>query len=568
MKKNWTIEKENPKQRDKLSQSLGVSSVTAQILLNRGITNEEEANIFLNSTLFDLPSPYLMAGMDKAVERIKKALERSEAIAIYGDYDVDGVTSTALFYTFLKSLGANVTYYNPDRIKEGYGVNIDAVRKLSEDGVTLIISGDCGITAVSEVEEAKNMGVDFIVTDHHQPHAELPDAVSILNPQQPSCKYPAKEIAGVGVIFNLAIGLRRALRDAGYFKNGEPNLGDFLDLVALGTVADCAPLKEVNRILVKEGIKRMQSPKRIGLKALKEASSIKGEVSSFDLGFKLGPRVNASGRMGSAASAVELFISEDIEEARELAKKLSRENSTRQGVEADIIREAIEQIESDSLHLSANSIVIASRNWHPGIIGIVASRIVERYDKPAILIAIGEDGTGRGSGRSVNGVNIYKALSECREILLQYGGHEQAAGISIREENIEKLREMFRLAVDGSGEGFETTLKIDCRVELRDISEELISEFETLEPFGIGNPEPVLYAEAVQIRSQRLLKEKHLSLKVNQGGKPFDAIWFNMKEPRLLKQDRIDIVFTPEFNNWNGKKELRLRVRDIDWQLN
>jgi single-stranded-DNA-specific exonuclease len=564
MKKNWTIEKESPKQRDKLSQSLGVSSVTAQILLNRGIKNEEEANVFFNSTLFDLPSPYLMAGMDKAVERIKKALKHSETIAIYGDYDVDGVTSTALFYTFLKSLGANVTYYNPDRIKEGYGVNIDAVRKLSEEGVTLIISGDCGITAVSEVKEAKNLGVDFIVTDHHQPPAELPDAVSILNPQQPSCKYPAKEIAGVGVIFNLAIGLRRALRDAGFFKNGEPNLGDFLDLVALGTVADCAPLKEVNRILVKEGIKRMQSPKRVGLKALKEASSIKGEVSSFDLGFKLGPRVNASGRMGSAASAVELLISEDLEQARELAKKLSRENSDRQSVEADIIREAVELIESDSVHLSSNSIVIASRNWHPGIIGIVASRIVERYDKPAILIAVGEDKVGKGSGRSVIGVNIYQALSECRQILLQYGGHEQAAGISIREENIEKFREMFKLAVESGAERTESVLNIDCRVELSDISEELISEFETLEPFGIGNPEPVLYAEAVQVQSQRLLKERHLSLKVKQGGKSLGAIWFNMKEPRLLKQDKIDIVFIPEFNYWNGEKELRLRVRDID----
>lgn len=564
MKKNWSIEKENPTKRDRLSQSLGITSVTAQVLLNRGITNEEEANVFLNSTLFDLPSPYLMAGMEKAVERIKKALGQGETIAIYGDYDVDGVTSTALFYSFLKSLGANVTYYNPDRLKEGYGVNIDAVRKLSEEGVTLIISGDCGITAVSEVEEAKSLGIDFIVTDHHQPPSELPDAISILNPQQPSCKYPAKEIAGVGVIFNLAIGLRRALRDEGFFKNGEPNLGDFLDLVALGTVADCAPLREVNRILVKEGIKRMESPKRIGLKALKEASSIKGEVSSFDLGFKLGPRVNASGRMSSASSAVELFISEDIEKARELAKKLSHENSSRQSVEADIIKEAIEQIESDPLHLSSNSIVIASRKWHPGIIGIVASRIVERYERPAILIAVDEDGTGKGSGRSVEGVNIYQALSECREILIQYGGHEQAAGISIKEQDIEKFRGMFQLAVDSGAGTTESVLNIDCRVELSDITEELLSEFETLEPFGIGNPEPVLYAEGVQIHSQRLLKEKHLSLKVKQGDRPLDAIWFNMKEPRILKQDRIDIVFTPEFNKWNGKKEIQLRVRDID----
>ena len=564
MKKNWTLHKENPAKRDKLAESLGVSSVTAQILLNRGVKNEEEANVYLNSTLFDLPSPYLMNGMDTAVERIKKALKQNEFIAIYGDYDVDGVTSTALFYTFLKNLGANVTYYNPDRMKEGYGVNIEAVRKLSDKGVTLIISGDCGITAVSEVEEAKNLGVDFIVTDHHQPPDELPDAVSILNPQQRNCKYPAKEIAGVGVIFNLAIALRRSLRDDGFFKNGEPNLGDFLDLVALGTVADCAPLKDVNRILVREGIKRMKSPKRIGLKALKEASSIKSEVSSFDLGFKLGPRVNASGRMSSASNAVELFISESMEEARELASKLSRENSNRQSVEATIFQEAQEMVESDPDFQDRSSIVVSSRTWHQGIIGIVASRIVERYEKPAILIALDEEGVGKGSGRSVEGVNIYNALSECRDVLIQYGGHEQAAGLSVREEDLDKFRIMFDLAVEKAGERTESFINIDCKVELSDISDELLTEFESLEPFGIGNSEPLLVAESVTVQSQRLLKEKHLSLRLIKDGKTLDAIWFNMKDPGLLKQEKIDIVFTPEFNVWNGRKELRLRLKDID----
>lgn len=564
MKKHWTLEKENPKLTEKLAEKLGVSPITAQILLNRGINNEDEANVFFNSTLFDLPSPYLMNGMDKAVDRIKKALENNEKIAIYGDYDVDGVTSTALFYTFLKNLGAHVTYYNPDRIKEGYGVNIEAVKMLSKEGVTLIISGDCGITAVREVGEAKKIGVDFIITDHHQPPDELPEAVSILNPQLPSCKYPAKEIVGVGVIFNLAIALRRSLRDSGFFSGPEPNLGDFLDLVALGTVADCAPLRDVNRILVKEGIKRMRNPKRIGLRALKEASSIEGEVSSFDLGFKLGPRVNASGRMSSAGSAVELFISEDLEDARVLARGLSLENSNRRSIEADIIREAIEEIESHPEYLNTNSIVVSSRGWHPGVIGIVASRIVERYGKPAVLVAVGEDGIGKGSGRSVTGINIYRALTQCSELLLQYGGHEQAAGISIREGNIDKFRKMLEVAIGNQDELLESVLKIDCRVELESISEELISEFETLEPFGIGNPEPVLLAKSVEVLSERLLKDKHLRLQVKQGDKPFDAIWFNMKEPRLLKQDEIDIVFTPVFNKWNGKKELRLRVRDID----
>jgi len=564
MKNNWIIEKENPKLRDKLAKSLQISPITAQILVNRGIENETEANLFLNCTLFDLPSPYLMKGMDKAVERIKKALENNERIAIYGDYDVDGVTSTALLYSFLKVLKANVTYYNPDRLKEGYGINIDAVKKLAEQGVSLIISGDCGITAVKEIEQAKELGVEFIVTDHHQPPQELPQAVSILNPKLSECKYPGKEIVGVGVIFNLVIALRRALRDEGFFKNGEPNLGDYLDLVALGTVADCAPLLDVNRILVKEGIKRMQSPKRLGVQALKEASSIKGEVTSYDLGFKLGPRINASGRMSTAENAVALFISENLGEARELAKELNEKNSNRQSTEAEIIKEAISLLESNPALIGANSIVLASRNWHPGIIGIVASRIVERYEKPTMLIAISEDGVGKGSGRSLEGINIYAALSECRELFLQFGGHEQAAGLSIREEDVEKFREMFDKALENSEEQYEKKLKVDCSIELDSLTDSLISEFELLQPFGIGNPEPALLSRTVEVVSQRIFKDKHLGFKVKKGTKLFDAIWFNMKEPFTLP-DKVDMVFTPEFNKWNGKKEIRLRVKDVSW---
>ena len=566
MKDNWILEKQNTKLSEKLSKSLNISPITAQILINRGIENETEANLFLNSTLFDLPSPYLMKGMEKAVERIKKGLSEREKIAIYGDYDVDGVTSTALLYNFLKSINADVTYYNPDRLKEGYGINITAVKKLADEGVTLIVSGDCGITAVSEVEEAKELGIDFIVTDHHKPPEELPEAVSVLNPKLRDCKYPAKEIVGVGVIFNLVIALRRALRDDGFFTNGEPNLGDYLDLVALGTVADCAPLLDVNRILVKEGIKRMQNPKRIGVKALKEASSINGELTSFDLGFKLGPRINASGRMSTADNAVRLFISDNLENAREIAKGLNKENTNRQSTEADIIKESISQLESNPDLIGANSIVLSSRNWHPGIIGIVASRIVERYEKPTILIAIDDSGVGKGSGRSVEGVNIYSALSECSELFLQFGGHEQAAGLSIKEENVEKFRAMFDKALEDAQE-YEQKLAIDCTVELGSISDELISELDLLAPYGIGNPEPVLLSRQVEVISQRIFKDKHLGFKVKNGGKTYDAIWFNMKEPSTLP-DKIDMVFTPEFNQWNGKKEVRLRVADASWDTN
>lgn len=564
MKTNWKIQKENPKLSQKLADRLGLTPTTAQILINRGIETEAEANLFMNCSLFDLPSPYLMKGMDKAVERIQKALENKEKIAIYGDYDVDGVTSTALFYTFLKSLGADVTFYNPDRQKEGYGVNFESVKSLAAEGVTLIISGDCGITAVNEVEEAKKIGVDFIITDHHKPPREIPRAVSVLNPQLKDCKYPAKGIAGVGVIFNLAIGLRRALREAGHFKNGEPNLADYLDLVALGTVADCAPLLDVNRIFVKEGVKRMTEPKRIGVQALKEVSSLKGEVNSFDLGFKLGPRVNASGRMGSAKEAVDLFISENLEEARELAKALSQANSNRQSTESEILKDAVLQIETNPEYLEMESLVLASKNWHPGIIGIVASRIVERYEKPTVLIAVDAEGIGKGSSRSVGGIDIYQALLGCRELFDQFGGHEQAAGFTISEDKIPTLREMLHLAIKDYEVIYTPQIIIDCLVNLQQVTENLISEFEELSPFGIGNPEPVLMAESVEVIQQRIFKDKHLGLKIRQDDKVLDAIWFNMKEPTTIP-DKIDLAFTPEFNKWNGRIEIRIKVLDVSY---
>lgn len=577
MKQHWLLERENTKLREKLTKALEISPITAQVLINRGIENETEAELFFKSSLFDLPSPNLMKGMDKAVERIKTAIERKEKIAIYGDYDVDGVTATALFYTFLNNLGVNVTYYNPDRLKEGYGVNAEAIGKLKDEGVSLIISGDCGITAWKEVKEAKKLEVDFIVTDHHEPPEILPDAVSVLNPHQPGCPYPGKEITGVGVIFNLAIGLRRALRDSGYFNRNEPgektsggflgaepNLGDYLDLVALGTVADCAALTNVNRIFVKEGIKRMLNSKRAGVIALKEASGIREEVTSFDLGFKLGPRVNASGRLQSASVAVELLISQDLEKARELAKTLNQENSRRQSIEEEIFLDAISQIESNPSFLSSNSLVLASPSWHAGVIGIVASKIVERYQRPVILIAIGEDGIGKGSGRSVEGINIFSALSECRELFEKFGGHELAAGMSIREESIDRFRQMFEKAVEKSDGDFISRLKIDCLVDLTDITDSVVSELDLLSPFGIGNPEPVLLAKSAQVISQRLHKDKHLGLRLKQGDRVFDAIWFNLKEP-VTVPDQIDIVFTPEFNTWNSKREIRLRIRDVDW---
>ena len=564
MKKNWELVKQDPRLVEKLAKSLGINPVTARVLINRGIRNEVEGEQFLNSSLFDLPSPYLLKDMDKAVDRIRDAIERVEKIAIYGDYDVDGITSTAILYLFLKNLGANVIYYNPDRLKEGYGVNIGAIQKLKNDGVSLIISGDCGITAQDEVIKAKSLGIDFIITDHHEPSDVLPEAAAVLNPHQEGCIYPGKEIAGVGVVFNLVIALRRLLRDSGFFEGGEPNLGEYLDLVALGTVSDCASLRNVNRIFVKEGIKRLSNAKRLGIIALKEVSGTKGKVNTYDIGFKLGPRINASGRLSSASLAVELLVSNDIKKARELASILNDENLKRQTIEGNIIRDIINQIKTSPGVLSTNSLVLASPDWHQGVIGIVASKLVEIYQKPTVIISIQEEGIGKGSARSVEGVNIYEALSKCSDLFEQFGGHELAAGLNIRVEKIDEFRNRFETAVNDAVVDYTSKIRIDGALNLSDLTDSLVNELDLLSPFGIGNPEPIFIAKSVGVTSQRLLKEKHLSLKLNDNNHSCDAIWFNPKE-QVTVPDKIDVVLTPEFNEWNGKKSIQLKVRDIDW---
>lgn len=563
MKKSWILQKENNKLSDKISKSLDISPITAQLLINRGINTAEEAHQFLNSSLFDLPSPFLMNGMQKAVQRIITAIENMEKIGIYGDYDVDGVTSTALLYCFLKELGSRVTYYNPDRFTEGYGVNLDAIIKLKDEGVKLIISGDCGITAVDEVQKAKELGIDFIITDHHKPPEQIPDAIAVLNPQLSDCTYPGKEITGVGVIFNLALALRRTLRESGFFEGSEPNLGTYLDLVALGTVADCGSITNVNRILVKEGLKRMTAPKRQGLIALKEASSIKGDVSSFDIGYRLGPRINASGRLNTARQAVELFISNDPQSAKELASILNKENSNRQNIEAKILEDAFSMIDSGAEFKESNSIVLCSKNWHQGVIGIVASRIVEKYLKPTFLIALDGSGKGKGSGRSLDGINIYSALTECSDLFEEFGGHDLAAGITIKEQNIEEFKNRFNSALKGSKEKFVRNIIVDAELETERISRELISEFGNLAPYGIGNPEPVFLSKSLEIVNQKMFNEKHMSLKLKNGTKTYDAVWFNSKL-QLEPENKIDIVFTPEINTWNGSHNLRLRIIDAD----
>ena len=566
MKPNWVLASPNDKLSSKISSQLKINPITAQVLINRGIKSEIEAESFLSPKLFDLPSPNLMKDMEKAVIRLDEALEANQRVAIYGDYDVDGVTSTSLFYKFLKGLGMEVITYNPDRLIEGYGINTGAVDKLHKSKTSLVISCDCGITAFSEVEYAKGLGIDFIITDHHLPPDRIPAAVAVLNPNQAGCTYPDKDITGVGVVFNFAIAFRRHLRDRGYFDGNEPNLGDFLDLVALGTVADCASVTNTNRIFIKEGLKRMQTPKRAGIRALKEVSKINGPLNSFDIGFKLGPRINAAGRLDDPGVAVELLIADDFDKARLIAENLNSENTKRQNIEKGILDEAISMIESEENINEMSALVLASRSWHQGVIGIVASRICERYGKPAFLIAIDEEGTGKGSGRSVEGADLHKILSGLEDLLEGYGGHKMAAGITIKEDNIglfsrglsDKIK---KLKINNTGKKID----IDMKVEFDDINIELIDEIEKLSPYGIGNNEPVFLIESANIKSQKVFKNKHLGITFSKEGKTYSGIWFNLKEVVQLPES-VDIIFCPQINEWQGEKEVSFNIKDIYWQ--
>ena len=566
MKPNWVLASPNNKLSNKISGNLNINPITAQVLINRGIKTEIEAEAFLSPKLFDLPSPNLMKDMEKAVTRLDEALNGNQRVAIYGDYDVDGVTSTSLFYKFLKGLGMEVITYNPDRIKEGYGINTRALDKIHKSKTDLIISCDCGITAYDEVEYAKGLGMDFIITDHHLPSGKIPDAVAVLNPNQKDCPYPDKDIAGVGVIFNFAIAFRRHLRDKGHFEDNEPNLGDFLDLVALGTVADCASVTNTNRIFIREGLKRMQRPKRAGIKALKEVSKINSPLNSFDIGFKLGPRINAAGRLDDPGVAVELLIAEDFEKAKLIAINLNSENTKRQNIEKGILNEAVSMVEAEDNYEDMSAIILGSRSWHQGVIGIVASRICERYGKPAFLIAINEEGTGKGSGRSVEGVDLHKILTGIEDLLEAYGGHKMAAGITIKEENIDLFRSSFsdkvkKLKINNALKKID----IDMKVEFDDINIDLVDEIEQLSPYGIGNSEPVFLIESANIKSQKMFKNKHLGITFSKDGKTYSGIWFNLKEVVTLPES-VDIVFCPQVNEWQGKKEVSFNIKDIYWQ--
>jgi len=545
-----------------LADNLGLGSLTARILACRGVSDLPAGRAFLASRLADLPDPFLMQGMSKATARLATALERGEKIAIHGDYDVDGISGTTLLVDVLRQLGAQVEYHIPLRLKDGYGLSAEALQLAASHGVRVAVSVDCGVSAVAEAKLARELGLDLIITDHHQVPEIRPEALAILNPHQSDCAFPAKELAGVGVAFMLLVGLRKVLRDRGYFQGRkEPDLRLGLDLVALGTIADIAPLQGLNRTLTKLGLQLLNESRRPGVQALREVAGVK-EVSCSAVGFRLAPRLNAAGRLEDAALGVQLLLTESAAEAKELAALLDGFNRERQTLEQETLRQAVERLErlSNDLH----SIVLADERWHPGVIGIVASRLVERYGRPTVLIAL-DEGKGKGSGRSIRGFHLYPGLAACAGHLLGFGGHEYAAGLSIEMERVEDFARDFEALAKSrlTADDLQPQLWHDGEVLIEELGEREVVSLEGLAPFGAGNPEPCLVLRGVRVQQLQPVGEGHLRFTARQGGYSLACIAFGLAERAAQLQGEIDLLGVPGLNEWRNQKTVQLRVKDF-----
>ena len=564
MKHRWTYYDTHP-QVDQIMELINVPRVIAQILLNRGVGTFDEARFFLKPTMDDLHNPFLMAGMDQAIERIASAIEKNEHIMIFGDYDVDGTTSTTLLYLTVKLLTDQVSYLIPDRLKEGYGLSIYGIQVAKERGAGLILAVDCGITANKEVDQARLMGLDVIIIDHHVPGETLPDAVAVLNPKRMDCDYPFKELCGVGLAYKVAQALAEqvGLPDHAVYPH--------MDLVALGTTADIVPLRDENRVLTKYGLAMIQETKKVGLQALISAAGLKQkEIVTGDVVFGLAPRINAAGRMGDANRVVRMLTTENREEAEQLAEELNMENIQRRQQDSVAFEEARDVVENDAFLSEASGIVLASERWHPGIIGIVASRMVEAFSRPVIMIAMNGD-TGRGSARTMGDFHLYNAIKECADLLIQFGGHHHAAGLSIARENVTAFQQRFHEVVTANAtpEDFISRLTIDSEIEFDEVTPRLMKLLKMLGPFGPDNNHPVLASRNLTLVGAPNIigsERTHLKFKVRQNNHVIDAIGFGMADyaDQLRAQpNRVHLAYTLEENTWQGKTSTQLRIKDI-----
>lgn len=562
---NYRHRELKPENVRRISKNLNIPPVITAILLNRNVS-ETDIPAFMAKSMKSVRNPMLMKDMDKAVKRIKTALDKHEKIVVYGDYDVDGITSTTLMYDFLASLGADVDFYIPNRENEGYGMNIKAVNRLIKQGVKLLITVDCGITALGEVSFAKLLGMDVIVTDHHTCTERLPeDACAVLNPKRPDCDYPFDGLAGVGVAFKLVLAL------AMLFKiNTTQCFNKYIDIVALGTIADIVPLLDENRIMTAKGVAAIASSSRPGIRALiKVSEADKRPFNATSVAFTLAPRLNAAGRLGSADAGVKLLLEKDYAAAEKMAQQLEEENRRRRSEEQIIYAQALEMLDADSELEKKKVIVLAKSGWHKGVIGIAAARICEQFYKPCILLSIDEKGVGKGSGRSVPSFNLFSALAHCEDLLTAFGGHSAAAGLTIDEKSIEEFTKKINAYADSvlTAADMIPKLDIDYPVTEKDISVEAAKLLEGLEPFGAGNEKPVFALENVRVYAADTMGAdgRHLRLRILAGDKIINCAGFSMGElaKELNAGDNVSIAFNMDINRFRGAENVQLIIKDI-----
>ena len=559
MNKKWQIYDIDENKIEEISKTYNINKLLSTILVNRNIINEKDINKFLKPTRNDFHDPFLILDMEKAVERIIQAINKQENVTIYGDYDVDGITSITVLKSYLQDRGLEVNTYIPNRLDEGYGLNNDAIDKIAENRCKLMITVDCGISAIDEIKYATSLGIETIVTDHHEPGEDIPKALAVIDNKRKDSKYPFRELAGVGVVFKLiqAISIKLDLPEEEYLK--------YLDIVCIGTISDIVPLVDENRVITKLGLMLVKQTRNVGLRAILQVSGY-NKIDSNTISFGVAPRINACGRMGVAEEALNLFLSKNINQVNELARKLNEHNRVRQETEKDIFENAKKQIEEKHLDEN-NTIVVAGENWHHGVIGIVSSKITDMYFKPSILLSFEEDGIGKGSGRSIPGFDLHDALMKCNDCIEKFGGHSMAIGITIKRENFEKLKnKLEQIAIEEHINEIVPIIKIDAKINLAEVNKEMVESLKELEPFGEGNKMPVFAFKNLKIDSIRALSEgKHLKLTLKDNNVIVNAIGFNMgslaEDYRI--GDKIDVVGTLEINSFNGMDSIQINMKDI-----
>ena len=564
VEKKWVLAEEvDENQVTDLSKSINVNPTLAKILVQRGITSFDEAKAFFRPQLEELHDPFKMKDMDKAVERILTAFDQNESIMVYGDYDVDGTTAVASMYSFLNSQYTHLTYYIPDRYLEGYGLSKQGIDYAKENNISLIITLDCGIKAVELIGYAKELGIDVIICDHHLPGKELPPALAVLDPKQTDCKYPFKELSGCGVGFKLIQALCTKLNLAEYVAY------EYLDLVAVSIAADIVSVTGENRTLAFYGLEKINFNPKPGIKALLHLGGVKSKVEISHLVFQVSPRINAAGRIDHAHLAVKLLIAKNEEEAMLIAQQVGDKNNRRKDFDQGITKEAIQIIESTEKNLKAKTTVLYQKNWHKGVIGIVASRCIEKYYRPTIILTE-SNGQATGSARSVHGFDIHQAISNCADLLSQYGGHKYAAGLTMPIENIDAFVEKFEQEVSQTinDEDLIPKVKVDSYIALDQITDKFFGILSQMDPYGPNNMQPVFAAKDLELVSEvKILKEQHLKFNVKDkdGKVEFTALAFGMRDalPILNNQNDFEIAFTIQMNEFNGAKSLQLVVKDI-----